>query len=300
MNVYLDIPSPARRRRAENASVYGLQNHGLTNLHRVYWNLTHRGALRRGRLPRRRHASAHLGPFVVNTGKHTARAAADKFIVREQTTEDKIWWGQYNRPFTPEKFSSAADASAGLPAGPRRIRAGPATPAPTPRLPAARSASSPRRPGTACSRAPCSPSRAQPRTLQRHVPEFTVICAPGFHGSPIIDGTRSETFIIVNFAERIAIIGGSAYGGEIKKTIFTVLNFLLPLEGVLPMHCSANVGDGGDVAIFFGLSGTGKTTLSADPSRHLIGDDEHGWSENGVFNFEDGCYAKVIRLSPKR
>ena len=136
-------------------------------------------------------------------------------------------------------------------------------------------------------------------TLKRHVPEFTVICAPSFHASPIIDGTRTETFIIINFSQRLAIIGGSGYGGEIKKTIFTVLNFLLPLEGVLPMHCSANVGPAGDVALFFGLSGTGKTTLSADPTRSLIGDDEHGWSENGVFNFEDGCYAKVIRLSPE-
>ena len=131
------------------------------------------------------------------------------------------------------------------------------------------------------------------------MPEFTVICAPGFQASPVIDGTRTGTFIIANFAERLAIIGGSAYAGEIKKTIFTVLNYLLPLDGVMPMHCSANVGAGGDVALFFGLSGTGKTTLSADPARHLIGDDEHGWSDNGVFNFEDGCYAKVIRLSPE-
>ena len=133
--------------------------------------------------------------------------------------------------------------------------------------------------------------------LQHHVPEFTVIAAPGFQASPMTDGTRTETFIIINFRERLAIIGGTSYAGEIKKTIFTVLNFLLPLQGVLSMHCSANVGAGGDVAIFFGLSGTGKTTLSADPKRQLIGDDEHGWSDNGVFNFEDGCYAKVIRLS---
>ena len=133
--------------------------------------------------------------------------------------------------------------------------------------------------------------------LKKHIPEFTVIAVPGFLASPLIDGTRTETFIILNFRERLAVIGGTSYAGEIKKTIFTVLNYLLPLEGVLSMHCSANVGPEGDVAIFFGLSGTGKTTLSADPKRHLIGDDEHGWSDNGVFNFEDGCYAKVIRLS---
>jgi phosphoenolpyruvate carboxykinase (ATP) len=132
---------------------------------------------------------------------------------------------------------------------------------------------------------------------KKHVPDFTIIQAPSFKADPRVDGTRTETAIILNFAQRMAIICNSGYGGEIKKSIFTVLNFLLPLDGVLAMHCSANVGKGGDVALFFGLSGTGKTTLSADPNRLLIGDDEHGWSDDGVFNFEGGCYAKVIRLS---
>jgi phosphoenolpyruvate carboxykinase (ATP) len=141
----------------------------------------------------------------------------------------------------------------------------------------------------------------QPATneeYRQHVPEFTVICVPSFQAFQPIDTTASQTFIILNFEQRLCIIGNSEYGGEIKKSIFTVLNFLLPLEGVMTMHCSANTGEDGDVALFFGLSGTGKTTLSADVQRGLIGDDEHGWSDDGVFNFENGCYAKVIMLSP--
>ena len=296
MNIYLDVNSPASKEAGLLASDYGLQNHGLVNLRRVYWNLS-TAALYEEIVFRSEGTMTHLGPVLVNTGKHTARSAADKFVVREQSTEDRVWWGTYNRPFTGENFGSLLTRLQGYLQG--------------------------RDVFVQDCYAGADPDYSMPiriitqkawhslfaRTLflkicnedklKKHVPEFTIIAVPGFLASPMVDGTRTDTFIILNFRERLAIIGGSNYAGEIKKTIFTVLNFLLPLEGVLSMHCSANVGPGGDVAIFFGLSGTGKTTLSADPKRRLIGDDEHGWSDNGVFNFEDGCYAKVIRLSPE-
>jgi phosphoenolpyruvate carboxykinase (ATP) len=295
MNLFLDIPSPVAKQATENASMYGVQNHGLWNLHKIYWNLP-TPALYEEAVFRGEGKITHAGPFCVHTGKHTARAAADKFIVREQTTEERIWWGQYNRPFNPEQFSALLARLQGYLQG-RDIfvqdcYAGSDEDVRMPiRIITEKAWHS------LFARTMLTKLRTV-EEMRRHVPEFTVIAVPGFNASPIIDSTRTETFIIANFAERLAIIGGSAYGGEIKKTVFTVLNFLLPLEGVLPMHCSANVGDDGDAAIFFGLSGTGKTTLSADPSRRLIGDDEHGWGDNGVFNFEDGCYAKVIRLSP--
>jgi len=294
MNIYLDINSPASKEAGILASDYGLQNHGLVNLRRAYWNLT-TAALYEEIVFRSEGTLTHLGPVLVNTGKHTARAAADKFVVREQSTEERVWWGTYNRPFTGENFGSlltrlqgylqgrdvfvqdcyaGADPDYSLPIRIITQKAWHSLFARTLFL-----------------------KIANQDKLKKHVPEFTVIAVPGFLASPMVDGTRTDTFIILNFRERLAIIGGSNYAGEIKKTIFTVLNFLLPLQGVLSMHCSANVGHDADVAIFFGLSGTGKTTLSADPNRHLIGDDEHGWSDNGIFNFEGGCYAKVIRLS---
>jgi phosphoenolpyruvate carboxykinase (ATP) len=296
MNPYLDLPSPTQPEAARHAATYGLVNHGLTNLHRVYWNLP-TASLYEEIVFRGEARISHLGPVVVTTGKHTARAAADKFVVREHSTEKRVWWGEYNRPFSGEKFSALLTRmQAFLQGRDVFVQDCYAGADPEYRLPIR--IVTEKAWHSLFARNMFMKIRAS-EELQRHVPEFTVICAPSFQASPLIDGTRTETFIIINFAARLAIIGGSAYGGEIKKTVFTLLNFLLPLEGVLPMHCSANVGPDGDVALFFGLSGTGKTTLSADPSRQLIGDDEHGWSENGIFNFEDGCYAKVIRLSPE-
>ncbi len=296
MNPYMDLPSPAASEAGANASAFGLENHGLKNLHKVYWNLT-TASLYEEAVFRGEGRVAHLGPLIVNTGKHTARAAADKFIVREYATENRVWWGEYNRPFNSERFSSLLTRLQGYLQG-RDVFVQDcfAGADPDHRLPVR--IITEKAWHSLFARTMFLKIR-NADALKRHVPEFTVICAPGFLASPIVDGTRTETFIIINFAERMAIIGGSSYGGEIKKTIFSVLNFLLPLEGVFPMHCSANVGQDSDVALFFGLSGTGKTTLSADPRRRLIGDDEHGWSPNGIFNFEDGCYAKVIRLSPE-
>ena len=296
MNPYLDLPSPAQPEAGKLASVYGLQNHGLTNLHRVYWNLP-TASLYEEVVFRGEARVSHLGPVVVTTGKHTARAAADKFIVREHSTENRIWWGEYNRPFSAEKFSALLTRIQGFLQG-RDVFVQDCYAGADPRYRMPIRIVTEKAWHSLFARNMFMKIR-RTEELKRHVPEFTVIAVPSFQASPIMDGTRTETFIIIHFAERLAIIGGSEYGGEIKKTMFTVLNFLLPLEGVLPMHCSANVGPDGDAALFFGLSGTGKTTLSADPSRQLVGDDEHGWSEDGVFNFEDGCYAKVIRLSPE-
>ncbi len=296
MNPYLDLPSPAQDEAGKLASIYGLQNHGLTNLHRVYWNLP-TASLYEEAVFRGEARVSHLGPMVVNTGKHTARAAADKFVVRDHSTEQPVWWGEYNRPFSPEKFSALLMRLQGFLQG-RDVFVQDCYAGADPEYRMPIRIVTEKAWHSLFARNMFMKIRST-EELKRHVPEFTVICAPSFQSSPVIDSTRTETFIIINFSERLALIGGSSYGGEIKKTIFTVLNFLLPQQGVLPMHCSANVGADGDAALFFGLSGTGKTTLSADPSRSLIGDDEHGWSENGVFNFEDGCYAKVIRLSPE-
>ncbi|HTY38171.1 MAG TPA: phosphoenolpyruvate carboxykinase (ATP) [Bacteroidota bacterium] len=294
MNNILDIKTPAQSEATALKSDYGLENHGLSNLRMAYWNLPTE-ALYEEIAFRREARITSLGPIVANTGKHTARSANDKFVVKEPSTQDKIWWGQYNRPFSPEKFHDLFNRMQGFLQG-RDVFVQDcyAGADPNYRMPIR----------IICEKAWHAHFVRNmfilPKTneeYRRHIPEFTVIAVPSFKAMPQIDGTNANTFIVLNFSQNLCLIGNTAYAGEIKKSIFTILNYVLPLDGVMSMHASANVGKDGDSAIFFGLSGTGKTTLSADPKRGLIGDDEHGWSDEGVFNIEGGCYAKVIRLS---
>jgi phosphoenolpyruvate carboxykinase (ATP) len=294
MSKYLEFSTPASKEAKELASTFGLDNHGLLYLDRVYWNLPD-SALYEEAVFRNEAHIAHSGPLIVKTGKHTARAAADKFIVKEESTEDKIWWGVYNRPYTLDKFNSLISRLQAYSQG-EEFFVQDCYAGADPDYKLNVRIITEKAWHSLFARNMFLTTDNQD-TLKKFIPDFTVIAVPGFKLDPKIDGTRSETGIILNFAARTAIIANTLYGGEIKKSIFTVLNFLLTFNNVLPMHCSANVGKKGDAALFFGLSGTGKTTLSADPKRKLIGDDEHGWSANGIFNFEGGCYAKVIRLS---
>jgi len=294
MTKYLEFNTPATKNAGDLASDFKLVNHGLRYLDHVYWNLPtealYEEAIFRG--------EAHLsngGALILNTGKWTARAANDKYIVREDTTEDKIWWGIYNRPMTPDKFSGLLQRVQAFLQGEELFVQDCYVGAdPTYQMPIRIITESAWQ--SLFARNMFIPLRTQ-EEYKHHIPEFTVLALPSFKCDPTVDGTATETAIVINFAQRLAIVANTSYGGEIKKSIFTIMNFLMPLQNVMAMHCSANVGKGGDVALFFGLSGTGKTTLSADPRRKLIGDDEHGWSDESVFNFEGGCYAKVIRLS---
>ncbi|MFV8827675.1 phosphoenolpyruvate carboxykinase (ATP) [Alkalihalobacterium sp. APHAB7] len=246
-------------------------------------------------LMRNEGALTSTGALSVATGKYTGRSPKDKFIVMEDSVKDKIDWGSVNQPIEKEVFTklynkvmnylkeqeelfvfrgfAGADKSYRLPIQVINEYAWH---------------------NLFAKQLFIRPSQEE---LENHEAEFTVISAPNFKADPEVDGTRSETFIIVSFEERVVLIGGTEYAGEMKKSIFSIMNYLLPEQDVLSMHCSANAGKEGDVALFFGLSGTGKTTLSADPNRYLIGDDEHGWSNNGVFNVEGGCYAKCVNLS---
>ncbi|MFZ5921801.1 MAG: phosphoenolpyruvate carboxykinase (ATP) [Chloroflexota bacterium] len=297
MNNLLNIKTPAQEHAKAYKSDFGLANHGLTNVGQIYWNLPTEALYEEASF-RNEGRIVLGGPFVADTRPHTARSANDKFVVREASTEGNVWWGQYNRPMAENKFEELFARLQGFLQGRdlfvQDVYAGADE---AYRLPV-RIVTEYAWHSMFVRNMFITPQSKD--EYQRFVPEFTIFAVPSFKSFPQIDGTRSETFIALNFAQKMAVIGNSAYAGEIKKSVFTVLNYLLPLDGVMSMHCSANVNpeDENDVALFFGLSGTGKTTLSADPSRRLIGDDEHGWSDEGVFNYEDGCYAKVIQLSP--
>jgi phosphoenolpyruvate carboxykinase (ATP) len=274
-------------------STVGLDSVGLANLKAVHWNYS-ASALYEQALMRGEAALSEGGALVALTGLHTGRSPNDKFIVQEASTSDKIWWGNVNKPISEEQFDRLhAKVAAFLQGREVFVQDLYAGADPQYRLPVRIITQH------AWHNLFASNMFIRPALPERALftPQFTVLQVPDFHAEPERDGTRSDVFILVNFAKRLVLIGGTSYAGEIKKSIFSILNFLLPEQGVLPMHCSANMGPKGDTAIFFGLSGTGKTTLSADGSRTLIGDDEHGWSETSVFNFEGGCYAKVIRLS---
>jgi phosphoenolpyruvate carboxykinase (ATP) len=274
-------------------SRYGLDRHGITPTGHVQWNLAP-ARLYEESFARKVGTLVHMGALATLTVPHTGRSPKDRFIVRDEGTESTVDWGGVNVPLSPEHFDAlradvvghlngrdlfVVDARAGADEthgiGVRVVSESPwhALFAHNMFL------------------------RLSPAELEGFTPDFTVLHAPGLKADPARHGTRSETAIVVSFGTREVLIAGTHYAGEIKKSIFSVLNHVLPERGVFPMHCSANVGPDGDVALFFGLSGTGKTTLSADASRGLIGDDEHGWGDEGVFNFEGGCYAKTIKLS---
>jgi phosphoenolpyruvate carboxykinase (ATP) len=238
---------------------------------------------------------AKNGPLVVKTGAHTGRSAKDKFIVRDAETENSIWWGKTNVAMDPAHFAALKEDFIAALGGKDKLYVADLFGGSQPEHRVnVRVINEFAWHNMFIRTLLVRPTQEE---LTSFVPEYTIIDLPSFRADPARHGCRSETVIAVNFTEKLILIGGTAYAGEMKKSVFGILNYLLPVKGVMPMHCSANIGPDGDTAVFFGLSGTGKTTLSADASRTLIGDDEHGWSDTAVFNFEGGCYAKMIRLS---
>jgi len=273
--------------------VRGLEEHGLHTSGEVFWNLS-TAALYEHAVQRSEGQLAKDGALVCRTGAHTGRSPNDKFVVREPSSEQHVHWGKVNRPIDPQKFDALKrDLLAYLDSKELYVQDLFAGADPSFRLPV-RFIHELAWQNLFVQNLFIVPSANDRAAFE---PEFTVFTAPGFKADPHKHGTRSEVAIVLNMGSREVLIAGSSYAGENKKAIFTVLNYILPLKNVLSMHCSANIGSAGDTALFFGLSGTGKTTLSSDPERRLIGDDEHGWSDHGVFNFEGGCYAKMIRLS---
>jgi phosphoenolpyruvate carboxykinase (ATP) len=279
--------------RPLNQSLYGLEQLGMRNLGQVYHNLPVPELLEHA-LMRGEGVLASNGALCINTGKYTGRSPQDKFIVDEPSSREEIHWNKLNVPISEEHFNRLYRRILSYVQGrDLYIFDGYVGAAPTYRM------------GVRIITELASQSlfshqlflRPTKKELVTHKADFTVISVPGLHGDPDDDGIHSEAFIVIHFAKKIVIIGGSQYSGEIKKSVFSLMNYFMTKRNVLPMHCSANLDRDGNTALFFGLSGTGKTTLSADPDRFLIGDDEHGWSEEGIFNFEGGCYAKTIHLS---
>src|SRR6266404_4837135 len=275
---------------------YGLENHGIVGAEKAHWKLPVAKLVEEA-IKRGEGMLTSSGALNAMTGKRTGRSPRDKWTVEEPSTKEKIWWGKVNQPMTEENYLALRQEVFAYLQG-RELFVMDGFAGADPRY------SMPIRMVTEFAWHNLFVKqlfrRATPEQLQSHVPEWTVINACRFAADPKKHKLNSETFIAVDFSRKVVLIGGTQYAGEMKKSIFSVLNYVLPQKGVFPMHCSANVGKDGDVAIFFGLSGTGKTTLSADPNRGLIGDDEHGWSDHGVFNFEGGCYAKCIKLSEEK
>jgi phosphoenolpyruvate carboxykinase (ATP) len=275
---------------------FGLKDQGIETGAELHWNLT-TAPLVEHAVQRGEGLLAKDGPLVVRTGKHTGRSAQDRFIVLNGTSESTVWWGKTNKPMDPEAFDRLYEDFMIALGGKDKLFVadlhGGSQPEHRVRVRVINE--------FAWHNLFIRTLLVRPEAseLAGFEPEFTMIDLPSFKADPERHGCRSETVIAVNLEKKLVLIGGTAYAGEMKKSVFGLLNFLLPADGIMPMHCSANIGAKGDTAVFFGLSGTGKTTLSADPNRTLIGDDEHGWSDTAVFNFEGGCYAKMIRLSPE-
>ena len=276
------------------SSRFGLENHGLYHLRTAFWNLVPSALVEQAVL-RQEGELASAGALVVNTGKFTGRSPSDKYLSKTSLLEGQpIWWGKVNQPLSPQQFNQlymkmraylqgqdvfVQDMSVGAHpsyAIPIRVISEKAW---------------------ASLFAFNLFRRLSPEQLAKHIPQYTILHCPNFQALIDEDGTRSGTVIALDFERRLVLVAGTSYAGEVKKSMFSVMNYELPRQGILSMHCSANVGQAGDVALFFGLSGTGKTTLSSDPERALIGDDEHGWADDGIFNIEGGCYAKTIHLN---
>lgn len=274
-----------------------LEKYGLKNV-KAHWNLSPE-ELQQITVEKGMGKETANGTLAINTGKFTGRSPQDRYLVKDDYTKDRVWWGKINKPFDPDMFDTLQDEIVNYLSGKEiYVRDGYVCADPKYRTNV-----------RTVTELPWSNLfifnmflRPEASELEGFEEDWLVLCAPGFEANPKIHGTRQGNFSIINFTKKVALVGGSAYTGEMKKGIFSALNMILPTDkNVLPMHCSANVGEDGDTAIFFGLSGTGKTTLSADPSRKLIGDDEHGWTaENNIFNFEGGCYAKVIDLTEEK